>query len=509
MTTAVRDSDLRVASARPAGPGLSAAAAALAAAGTALVLFATSRWGAVVSWDSLVYLGFARDPASGGATITLFCPLFPLSLSALGGFGLDAPAAARILNSVLFGATIALAVAAVRRAGAAVGTSILAGVLVLTSRVLLEQYVRVMSDALALFLGFLGLFLVARHMDRPARWRLALAGLVLGLALATRYACLPFVAAGFLALAVWPWADRGRRFGAALVFGALAAVPQILWLARNVTSTGSALNRKMVFHAPRPDMVRTALSELSTWLLPPRLPFGVRLAFLALFVAAFVWLVACNRRRPSAAWGSRFARLLRLFIPLYAAFMLVVMAVVDASVNVGSRHWLPVYFAILMLVALLADAPLSEASPGRRRIAALGIAAFVGLSAAIAAAKGLLLHRDGAEYTRRAMQTSVLARLRDFGDRPLYTDDPEAVEFIAGRKATRLPLKYDPKTREPNPRFAVQMATAVSDLRAGGITVRFAGPPADRYPSPQELEEAASLAVIAEDRTATIYGAAP
>ncbi len=493
--------------------GSPAAAYLLGAAGGAGVWLATAGYGPVVSWDSIAYLDFAANPGSDSPTMSFFCPLFPLLLTALGNFGLDGPAAARVLNATLFGATIVLAASAVRRYARWKWSPLFAALLVLTSRILLEQFSRVMSDPLALFLGFLGLCLAARFLEEPAwRW-LVLSGTAVGLALLTRYSALPLAAAAGLALLARRGASWRARLLEAGAFAALATAPLALWMGRNIGATGSALNREVILRPPVPGVAVRFVHELSTWLLPSRSPASIRIALLAGAIAALGWL-ALRGRRPGAPGRSPLERLLLLFLPLYATFIAAVHLAVDSTIAAGTRHWLPVYFAMLLLGALFLDRAMSDPDrPGRRRRALAAAAAiFIAASGALAAGRGWLLFRNGAEFTSRAMANSVLHELAGprWAGRPVYATDPEALLYVTGIQARRFPVKYFPMRRSPNGLYPSDLMRALDTLRSrGGLTARLAGGYSPRLPSVEELEQAANLVVVARDSTATIYAARP
>jgi hypothetical protein len=92
----------------------------------------------------------------------------------------------------------------------------------------------------------------------------------------------------------------------------------------------------------------------------------------------------------------------------------------------------------------------------------------------------------------------------------VYTDDPQAVEYLIGRPAQRLPSKFNPLTRKEVPRFAVELERLRREIHLhGAIVARFAQRPTSRYPNVNELEDAESLVVIARDDTVTIRGPAP
>lgn len=87
--------------------------ALLSAAGAALVLLQQAGYGVVLDWDSVNYVGAARNLASGdgfvrfdGRPYRTFPPLYPAMLAVASFFVFDPRAVAGPLNAVLFGATV-------------------------------------------------------------------------------------------------------------------------------------------------------------------------------------------------------------------------------------------------------------------------------------------------------------------------------------------------------------------------------------------------------------------
>ena len=116
---------------------------AIATFGVAIVFYSTS-FGIGTDADSPTYAMAARSLLAGkGLTIqtadaaapvpmTAFPPLLPLLLAVFGRMGLDPFTAARILNALLFGATIFLVGAMVKRLSGSGPASIFAALLMAT-----------------------------------------------------------------------------------------------------------------------------------------------------------------------------------------------------------------------------------------------------------------------------------------------------------------------------------------------------------------------------------------
>ncbi len=226
----------------------------LAALGSGVVLAAT-RHGAGASPDSVVYIGVARNLLAGrGLTepfgaeldtpLTRYPPLYPVLLAAGGPVGVDPLVTSRWLAALLAGANVFLAGLALRSLlPFSRWLPLIGSLLVLTGYPLLAMHSMAWSEPLFLLLSFLGLFLLAAHLDRGRTATLVGAGLLIGLAFLTRYAAIPFLAAGVLGLLFMGRRPVVRRLGSAALFTVLAALPTALWTVRNVAVADTAARR--------------------------------------------------------------------------------------------------------------------------------------------------------------------------------------------------------------------------------------------------------------------------
>jgi hypothetical protein len=166
----------------PKEKGMTMGALALfALLGMASMLYATSR-GIGISPDSVVYVDSARHLLNGrGFVATSFCggseapvtvwpPLLPLLLSILGRSGIDALHGARWLNVFLFAGNSLLVGRVVHKftSGSAFLT-ILGSFFMITSPVMLHIHTMAWTEPLFIFLGLMGLFLLARYIQEEGR----------------------------------------------------------------------------------------------------------------------------------------------------------------------------------------------------------------------------------------------------------------------------------------------------------------------------------------------------
>lgn len=492
-------------------PDKAAIALVGAASATMLVVAVTSRWGPVITWDSVVYLRFARDPSTVDQTITLFGPLFPLLIAAIGQMGVPPLQAVRLINSLCLGMLVVVGAWAGRRVAPSGPGAALPMCYLLSSYILIEQYSRAMSDPLGLTLGALGLAVLCRFTEESRPRYLLGAAVLTGGALAARFGSASFAIAGIAVLLGHRATPLRQRIRDAIFFGVVAGLPLCLWLVRNQVVTGGALHRPFSFHPPTFAVLSAGLDEISGWIVPRRVPFPIRVA--ALVVIAVFWTVLHVSRtdRATCHVGGEFGWVLRQLCFAHVGFILIVTTFVDASVTFGTRHLLPLYLAVLLLFALsLAEAVGPTSTPGRHRLVAGVAGSLLFLWGGIAVAKGYRLYQGGDGYGGRAMQESVIKRLSQepLRGRPVWTTDPSLVEWVSGVAASRLPAKFNPMTSRVTGDYPPQLEALRHQLAASeGLTVRFVFQgDGGRYPTVSELEEPMGMKVLLEDSVARIFG---
>lgn len=198
--------------------------------------------------DSVAYIVSARNlikgfglgmfTPSGRFVITyLHPPLYPLVLSGIGMWGVDLVDTARWFNIVLSVLTVFTTGYIFIRHSRYPETAILAGVLTVFFPTILLMFMSAMSELLFLFLLSLSCLLLINYLQKQTPTHFVVAALVCGLLPITRYVgiaiiipavtCIFSFSAGF-------WQERSKR---AIVFGSVASIPLIIWLA--VLSVGS------------------------------------------------------------------------------------------------------------------------------------------------------------------------------------------------------------------------------------------------------------------------------
>lgn len=434
-----------------------------------------------VGGDATIYLTSARGLVEGrglGVTnprgefrlLPYFPPFFPLVLAFSGMLGLNVEAVAFALNLALFGGLIFLAGWFTLRAGAPPVFAALAALLMAVSPVLIPTYSWLMSEPLAIFLGFAGLVMALAAAENPRRiWLAPSAGLILGLSLLTRYTSAAFLAAGFLVYAIFcnlPWRARLKNSGLLLATGIL---PMLVWIGIDLSQTATVSSRSMESGAVMLDRLAAFFPRLrdvllfwvvpDSWITSPRYPVVINDALVWVAVLALVaWALLIAYR----AWKRqrellqsplmRLAAALGLFILAYVALVLFVFMTTYPPITIGTRMFSPVHVAVLWLTLTLAVLSVrawpERREPGtpypKKRLVVMAIAAGLVLLTAWYGFRSMriiqMTFHQGMGFNMSSWQQSDLIRyVRELPDGQLLaTNEEMAVLYLTGR--TSYPL---------------------------------------------------------------------
>ena len=500
-------------------------------AGT-LVLVLTRRNPGLAPPDSAVYLATADNLRAGHGYSTPFDTLFdsvapvaatrgdvPLvhwlpgypTLLAAGSvvFG-TSMRAARFVNAGLFGLSVVLGGSIVFRIRRSRVRAVAASVVLALLPAMISVHGIVFADAMLLAAALATVLALYHLVERPTAWRYTLVATLGVVAVSARYPGVAVATAAGTTLAVVMHGSIARR----LLHGAIVAAPGVvfgaLWLQR-----GDA--RGLVSHLPGSVDLSTIAGTFGGWFGTGEAttPRHVALAAALLLLAAAIW-TAFGRGLPP----SRRALTVGLGLTGFFVFLTVLFSrsFVDALVNFGYRHLLPVQIAVVLLVAAF------------RLPVASGRWLRVGVYGAIAVAALVAIWPWSA---RGAWRFAVPGRLTTFGavregfpfppDDPaagvvralpgssvVASDFPENVWLRADRPVIQIPSRWDITADRANPDFDEQMRELERVMGNGGYLVLYgchAGSdlfPA-RFPIRAELERRLSLEPVFEGEDSCVF----
>lgn len=436
-------------------------------------LYFSTRWGPGIGGDATIYITSARnlvagrgfgliDPEGKFRLLPYFAPFFSLVLAGFELARADLVQAARWWNMLMFAGLVALAGGVTFRLTRSALFGLAAALILAASPILIPIFSWAMSEPMALFLGFAGLYLALAALRPGARnATFIFSALLTGLSFLTRYSSAAFIGAAALALLLFGSRRLGQRLADAVGYTVLAALPTAIWLALDYFLTATVSSRSVESSAGMAERLShffpQVLSAVLTWLVPfswidaPRYPAIINRALPWLTLAVLVlWLVAAGalalRRRSPVTWGDerlRWAVLLALLAILYLAVILAVYVTTYPPITIDNRMLSPVHIAVLWLAVMLA-AVTAGLAPKTRWLGAVlvilllaGTAWFGWRSLRIVQAN----YDKGLGYSSPEWRDSqTLQAIRDLPmDTPIVTNETTALLFLTGRNA--YPLK--------------------------------------------------------------------
>lgn len=423
-------------------------------AGVALAWAVTISPLPALSPDSASYLGAAESLAHGeGLRIPMakwwadsdteplrhFPPAFPLLIALPTKLGAAALSTARVIESLSFGAMLAIAALIVSRATASVWGGVLVVLLLMCTPAIVQDFVPVLSEPLFLCLVALLVYLLSSERERPL-----LLGLIAAIGAMVRYAGISLTATCVLLCLVQPgslW-ERARR---ALLAGLPTLVALVAW------QRVSGQFRKYGVHtAGLPEEFAHAWETLGIWL-SPALPAGVLKALLACAALALCAVLAANVLRRELPQLARLVWTVAVYSFVYTGVVVSARSFADPGIEFDWRTLSPLMLTGEIALAAMLTVRLQDAQRAQR----WGIGALIALwmlGSVVEIKRMIVKARDhGYGYESPAWQGSAVAawlRAQDAG-LTFYTNNPAALWHLAQRKSRLLPTPEDPHNAPP------------------------------------------------------------
>jgi hypothetical protein len=465
------------------------------AAVAAAVVFHSTPWGPWAGSDSVAYIEAARNLANGRGLVTiqpsgevsplsLRPPLYSILLGGLTWLGLDLVQAARWLDAGLMAILIAAigsgALVLLRQPVVAL-TLCLA---LATSPVIVDAYVGVMTEPLALSLGSVCLLLAIACAETGSRGQLVASAAMGALAVLARYSGVVYPFVGMLVVLCHSPAHWARRAGVAATYAVVGLGPYALWVlatGRGVATIGEfQLPQVGLWESTRP--LRAAAATIFWRWIPFSEAFGsvayqMRFAIVALLCAlglmllltGFVGLRRSGRATVGERRGFRLGLAFALLSVISAAFVAGTYLLVEyPKPALDDRILSPVYLGAL--VGGLAALFVSTNALGWRRaawivpstIAVLSILSNLPVSGRILKE----LHDEGRGYTARGWHNPGI--LDDVAaippSVPLISNDVDAIMLYLDRPAYRIPELERRQLAEEFGRFGADPQDGVQRL---------------------------------------------
>ena len=339
-----------------------------------LILLRQVNYGIGLDGDSLAYLSAARSLAAGNGLVTaggwpvtlLWPPLFPLLIGLPGFWGLDAAAAASLLNAAAFGTLVSVVGWWARRGSGSTALGLWAALAVMLSVPVSDRAYQAMSGAVFILLVVLALLAAERFRDGGPRGALIGAAVLTALAGLTRYIGVAVLLTVVLLLLCG--VRRGPEKAKSLAwYAGIAITPLAAFLLLNRLITGT-INANPPSEQTLTENLFRMTEALASWALPgawsdDSIVIAALLALLTLAPAVVAGILAVRQWRECGRWNGD------LVLP--AAFTLIYLLLLLAIASVTRTSWLdnrylsPAYAPLLLTVAGLAGWWRRNATAGR------------------------------------------------------------------------------------------------------------------------------------------------
>ena len=403
----------------------------------------------------------------------------------MGLLGIDPLDGAFFLNVILFALNIYLAGLLVYQSTEQTAASLVAAALTLSAPAVLTVHSMVWSEPLFLSLVLLTACVIAAYTERPSYLSLLLPISVASLSPLCRYAGISVMMAAVVAVA-------RKNFKHAVILAVTSGAAILGWLLRNYFQAADFTNRTWRFHLPS----AAQLTEASGTLVEA---FG-GLALAALFATLAVFTFLHRRQRASEP------KVNVTFLIAFALSYVVVIALslffVDVYIPLDRRVLSPVYLALSLYSVILIAA---YAQPRALRLVWGGLF-FVLLAANSWVAMDWLnrLSHEGFGYSSIYWRESPTIKFLRAGEsKPIYSNAPDPIYLLTGKRAAMIPNNVDPRSRAANPDYANQ----ISKIKHGrGLIVYFRSVTWRWYvPSEEKLREELGLTLLADMGEGAVY----
>jgi 4-amino-4-deoxy-L-arabinose transferase-like glycosyltransferase len=504
-----------------------AAVAALSLFG-ACILFISTRWGIGLYPDSMVYVGAARSILEGSgfrflddvgqfSPVIQYPPLYSYLIAAFAMIGIDALEGARWISVLLFAANAVLTASIAYRCTASHGASLIALLIAMTAFPLVYIHSQALSEPMFIFLVFLAFAILSSYLEQRRLWLLCAASLIIGISCLVRYVGVAFVLTGAMVVLCLSNTSWKQRMAHVALFSVLASFPFIVWVERNLSSAGDAVNRSFGFHPPALADLLPATDTIGYWFFPSVIvdgtPWLSRFGLLLFFIF-FCWLVI-----KVGFPRSRYLQMVSVCLAGYLVFLLISWSINDQPLYLDTRTLALPFLAVMILAVSMITEWFRAARPAGKswRWFALDCVLILVLLAQMI--NGVVWLRqsylEGIGLAIERWRNSELLHLVKNNQMPdlIFSNAPDFIYTLTGKRAVLIPRKVTPdktlKNNVPNQQYAAEIANMKEQLEdKRGVLIYFDGGD-DRLwylPSKTELESRLSLQVLKAVSDGTVYG---
>ena len=349
--------------------------------GVAVMLLITRNGIGILPFDSIIYINTSWNVLTGHgfyennyydfgrSAMTHYAPLYSAAIALISASGIEPLSAARLLNSLLFGANILCIGIAIRVISSSWKAALTGAICAMMSESMLHIHCLALSEPLFLLLFLLSVILLSQYIASQKTIALVLSSLMLSCSVCTRYSGAALIAAEIVAVLLLCRTTVKQRCIDAASVAVIGSAPIGLWTIRNLLISGNPFDRFFSFCPIAPRELKQGLHTIAQWVFPgQRLPLvTIPLLSVCLLALAVLLLRPLGTAPAGAAYLLRKAvrlaapdsmsRIFLLFVVVYLLFLVLSMSTFDHQTPFDMRILLPVFVSCLILgIAFCANA---------------------------------------------------------------------------------------------------------------------------------------------------------
>ena len=476
------------------------------------IFFYSSVNGLGIGPDSLGFLG------NGSA----FAPLYNFLLRSISNGIHDGAAKAQYLHFVLYVASSIIIYSLIRGYSSSTIAALLAVIAFSFNKYVLDIYLKVHNEALALFLTALCFYFFGKHLQNPVKKNLLSASFVAGLIAPTRYAFAPILGAGVIFFLFHPGLDFKKRIKSSLLYGSISTglTLIVLILTDRISFNGNVAGREFALNG-NADLDRYLQGLLSFGCLFFPTTFG---KWTAVFIAICIIVMLIILLRSSYKSARQFESKRRIYLANIAlAFgglyilLLLISVQIEAYLPLSKRYMIPLVLVFSLAAGLSFNWKelQSNLTPVKVRSIVLALAIVI----LYFPANGLRLakyvyktHDNGIWYNsvkwRNSPTVKAFKSLELDENDIIISNGPDVLKYFTSVKTTMVPAKFHLRTgkvyNKPYPKRVEEMKTKL--FSNGGYYVHFYGKESRFYlPSLDETIKLYDLYPIVKTIDGAIY----
>jgi hypothetical protein len=422
--------------------------------GTCIILFATSRYGAGFSPDSVNYLSNARNLQAGVGiqNMIVYPPLYPILLASMGFiFGKDPISIAQIINAVIFGLIIFFTGVLFYQYLKSPFLYFLGPILVIVSIPLIPVFLMAWTEPLFVFFILLYIIILDSYLKKQTFGLLLLLSFCVILASLTRYIGIILIPIGFISTFLYSSNSLSvKKFRHSFLFLLISSIPIGIWIIKNNFLSGTLFGPRSLSTYTYYQNLASTFDSFLSWYLPRRISDSrPLLMILAMMIGFFIGI---GFKDGWISDGLKFIKKspISLLVLIYIGF-LVLSSKTSFLQLIDNRYLSPVFIPInILLFSFIEKGLIYLRSSSHRTNLIILFCVSIGIWLIYPIRNTIIVidnhYQNGSEYTSKSWHQSetiqYLINNRTLDSQcTIYTNSSDAVYLFTNLRVKSIPSK--------------------------------------------------------------------